>query len=261
MLLEQVAIATIKEYELNARTHSVDQVGQIAESIRQFGFTNPVLIDKANVLIAGHGRLAAARLLNMDTVPAVRLSGLTDSQVRALRIADNKIAMNSGWNLEVLTAELQALALVNFDLSVTGFAIEELKALADNADAEIDQIDAKYTRKITAPIYEPKGDKPTLSELFDVTKTNELLAEIRSASLPGTIKTFLEAAAMRHTVFDFAKIAEYYAHSDADTQRLFERSALVIIDFDKAIENGFVKLAHNIADTYRTDHRGKTDAG
>lgn len=110
--------------------------------------------------------------------------------------------------------------------------------------------DNAYTKKIQAPIYEPKGEKPSLGELMDQKKTMELSAEIESTDIPEELKTFLRAAAHRHTVFNYEKIAEYYAHAPADIQALMEKSALVIIDFGKAIENGFVAMTKEIAEAY-----------
>jgi len=119
-------IAELVPYARNARTHSKDQIEQIAASIRAFGFTNPLLIDEANGLIAGHGRLLAARSLGMDTVPAIVLSGLSDTQKRALILADNQLALNAGWDEDLLRLELADLAADGFDLSLTGFGDDEL---------------------------------------------------------------------------------------------------------------------------------------
>ena len=99
-----------------------------------------------------------------------------------------------------------------------------------------------YTSKIKAPVYEIKGDKPKLSELVDDYKVKELLDKIDKSVAPAGVKAFLRTAATRHYKFDYAKIAEYYANSNPEVQELFEQSALVIIDFDKAIENGFVQM-------------------
>lgn len=101
---------------------------------------------------------------------------------------------------------------------------------------------SEYSKKIKAPIYEIKGEKPKLSELVDTTKVGQLLKEIDEMTAPDGVKNFLRIAATRHYKFNYAKIAEYYANSDANVQELFEHSALVIIDFDDAIANGFVRM-------------------
>ncbi len=108
--------------------------------------------------------------------------------------------------------------------------------------------DDTYTKKIEAPVYEPRGEKPAVTELCDLTKTLELTKKIQeNESISDEIKMFLKLAAQRHTVFNYEKIAEFYAHADAETQNLMEDSALVIIDFKKAIENGFVIMSEEIA--------------
>lgn len=121
------AVADLIPYALNSRTHSDEQVAQLAASIREFGFTNPVLIDEQNNLIAGHGRLLAARKLKMDKVPAIVVSGLDDRKRRALVIADNKLALNAGWDENALRVELEELAADFGELM--GFSEDELVAL------------------------------------------------------------------------------------------------------------------------------------
>lgn len=126
--LEWVSVETLIPYAKNARTHSDEQVAQIAGSIKEFGFNNPVLIDKEGSVIAGHGRLMAARKLGMTEVPVVRLEHLTESQRKAYVLADNRIALNSGWDSSMLTLELQDLK-DEIDLSLLGFDADELDAL------------------------------------------------------------------------------------------------------------------------------------
>jgi len=110
----------------NARTHSEAQVAEIAGSIRAFGFSNPILVGDDNDIIAGHGRLAAARLLQLAEVPVIVLGGLNDVQRRQLMLADNRIALNAGWDAELLTLELNDLSALGADLSVIGFTSKEL---------------------------------------------------------------------------------------------------------------------------------------
>ncbi len=123
------SVANLTQYSNNARTHSDAQIAQIAASIQQFGWTNPVLVDEQDVLIAGHGRLAAARQLGMDAVPAIVIEGLDDAQKRALRLADNKLALNASWSDDLLRTELSELRDVGFDLALTGFGDMELGQL------------------------------------------------------------------------------------------------------------------------------------
>lgn len=127
----------LQPYAKNARTHSNDQVDQIAASIREFGFTNPILVDSADGIIAGHGRLMAAKRLGLATVPVIVLDHLTDAQRRAYILADNKLALNAGWDTEMLVQELQQLDADGFDLELTGFSDDELADLiADNDNIE-----------------------------------------------------------------------------------------------------------------------------
>lgn len=125
--LEQVAVETLIPYVRNSRTHSDEQIAQIAGSIKEFGFTNPLLIDSEKMVIAGHGRLLAARKLGLDTVPCIRLEHLSKTQIRALVIADNKIALNSGWDDDLLKIELLDLNDDGYKMEVLGFDLAELE--------------------------------------------------------------------------------------------------------------------------------------
>ena len=131
-------------YARNSRTHSDAQVAQIAASVREFGWTNPVLVDGENGIIAGHGRVLAARKLGMEEVPCIELAGLTDTQRRAYIIADNKLALNAGWDDELLALELGELNAADFDMALVGFDAGELSAamgLDEELDGEAPKID------------------------------------------------------------------------------------------------------------------------
>lgn len=253
-------LGDLTPYARNARKHSKAQIKQIVASIEEFGWTNPILEDRGEI-VAGHGRLEAAtaiyakggriKLPNGATLPAgsvptIDVSGWSEEKRRAYIIADNRIAENATWDDELLKAELVFLRDEGeFRLDLTGFDGDLLlKALG-----EITTSGAKpdaYSKKITAPIYEPSGDAPDAVELYDDSKALALIEEIRAADLPDEVTIFLEKAAERHTVFNFRRIADFYASADAETQLLMERSALVIIDFDQAIEGGFVKLTKRL---------------
>ena len=118
----------------NARTHPKTQVAQIAASLREFGFVNPILVDEGRTIIAGHGRLLAAKTVGLAQVPVIELTGLTSAQKRALRLADNKIALNAGWDADLLKVELEALGELDFDLSLTGFSVGEIDVVLEGAD-------------------------------------------------------------------------------------------------------------------------------
>ena len=138
MQIEQIEIESLLPYARNSRTHSDEQTAQIAASIKEFGFTNPVLIDNDNQIIAGHGRLMAARKLQLKEVPCIRLGYLTETQKKAYVIADNKLALNSGWDEEMLALEIAELKDEDFDIDLLGFTDDELAGLADQIAEEVE---------------------------------------------------------------------------------------------------------------------------
>ena len=127
--IEEVNTDILIPYANNARTHSDDQVTQIASSIKEFGFNNPVLIDKDNGIIAGHGRVMAAKKLGLNKVPCIRLANLTEAQKKAFILADNKIALNSGWDYDLLKVEVESLNESNYNLGILGFDVNELNTI------------------------------------------------------------------------------------------------------------------------------------
>lgn len=139
---KEIPLGDLVPYERNARTHSAEQVAQLARSINEFGFTNPLLVDEQNRVIAGHGRLMAATSLGMERVPCIEVAGLSDAQRRALVLADNKLALNAGWDVDLLSSELASLKLDGFDLDVLGFSIEELGAFFVDEPNAVDPDDA-----------------------------------------------------------------------------------------------------------------------
>jgi len=132
--IETWPVDRLQPYAKNARTHSDEQVDQIAASIREFGFTNPILVDSADGIIAGHGRLMAAKRLGLAAVPVIVLDHLTDAQRRAYILADNKLALNAGWDEALLSEELQSLSGEGYDVTVIGFSDEELESLLSEED-------------------------------------------------------------------------------------------------------------------------------
>lgn len=136
-------VAVLRPYARNARTHSKKQIKQIAASIERFGFTNPVLVSDDLEIIAGHGRVEAAKLLGIRKIPTLALSHLSEAERRAYILADNKLALNAGWDREVLAIELQALVDLEFDVELTGFSLAEIDLVLDEAgDADPDAPDA-----------------------------------------------------------------------------------------------------------------------
>lgn len=133
--IEYKSTGELVPYVNNSRTHSEQQVQQVAASIKEFGFTNPILIDQDGGIIAGHGRLQAAQLLSLDEVPTITLKGLTQAQRKAYVIADNKLALNSGWNDELLKVEIEALTESGFNLDILGWDV--LPDFVDDIDYSI----------------------------------------------------------------------------------------------------------------------------
>jgi hypothetical protein len=260
--IEYVALADLKRHPRNPKDHDI---GAISRSVNRFGFTAPVIIDeRTGYLAAGHGRIDTLAQLkaqgkeppaNVQTqdfdgdwmVPVVRgVAFNSDAEIEAYLVADNRLTILGGWNEPELASLLQDLAAQDTALlEATGYDADDLQALLDELNPPED---TKYSRKIEAPTYEPNGVKPKIADLFDDSRTRELCAEIDAADfLADDERAFLKIAAQRHTVLTFSKIADFYAHSSADVQRLMENNALVIIDFERAIELGYVQLTERIA--------------
>jgi DNA modification methylase len=144
-------ITTLRPYARNARTHSKKQIKQIARSIERFGFTNPVLVSDEGEIIAGHGRVEAAKLIGWKQVPTIALSHLSEAERRAYVLADNKLALNAGWDKEILAIELQALVELEFDVELTGFSLAEIDLVLDEAsEADPDKIEAPEDEVVLA---------------------------------------------------------------------------------------------------------------
>jgi len=143
--IEMISLEALSEYESNSRTHDTDQIEQLKRSMTEFGFTNPILIDATSEIIAGHGRLRAAKELGLEEAPCIRLGHLTDAQKRAYVLADNRLALNAGWDEELLAQEIARLEAEDFDISLLGFTDEELHALGEDPatdgdpDGEVEQ--------------------------------------------------------------------------------------------------------------------------
>lgn len=261
--IELFPIAKLSVDPNNARTHSDRNLTAIAHSLKQFGQRKPIVVTADNVVIAGNGTLVAAITLDWKHIDIVRIpADWTDDQIKAFAIADNRTQDLSEFDVDVLLGQLQELGDTDFDLSSLGFDgdyISELGELNDNKDLErlagrID--DESYTAKVTVPHYEIIGEQPGLDELFDDTRATELQAEIVDADIPLEVQQFLSVAAMRHVVFNYRKIAEYYPHAPKEIQRLMEESALIIIDLKDAIRLGFAKFTESIEELIAEEENG-----
>jgi len=165
MQIEQTKTSDLLPYAKNSRTHSDAQVAQIAASIREFGFTNPILIDQENQIIAGHGRVLAAMKLKLDEVPCIRLSHLSESQKRAYVIADNKLALNAGWDDELLALEIKDLQDSDFDVSLLGFDDDELAKIMD---ALVEEVEGLTDEDATPEV--PEEPKTKLGDIYQLGK-------------------------------------------------------------------------------------------
>jgi DNA modification methylase len=154
-------IADLRPYPGNARTHSKKQIKQIAASIERFGFTNPVLVSDTGEIIAGHGRVAAAKLLGKKTVPTLALSHLSEAERRAYVLADNKLALNAGWDRDILAIELQGLIDLDFDMSITGFSLAEIDMVLDEAgesDPSVEETPEDFVPSLNGHPVTRRGD-------------------------------------------------------------------------------------------------------
>lgn len=150
--VRKIKLKDLVPYDRNSRTHSSEQVEQLANSIQEWGFTNPILVDESNMIIAGHGRMLAAQKLGIDEVPCMVAKGWTDAQIKAYVIADNKLALNAGWDDSLLKLEIKNLTDMNFDLNLTGFSLDELgdlffepdfDAASEDDQGKLDELDPK----------------------------------------------------------------------------------------------------------------------
>jgi len=179
--IEHVSVRSLRPYPRNARRHSKAQIKQIAASIERFGFTNPVLIAEDGEIVAGHGRVAAAKLLGIETVPALRLSHLTVAERRAYVLADNKLALNAGWDREMLAIELQGLVDLDFEVELSGFSLAEVDIVLDEArESATDGADASIEDAI--PPYRHDGPAVTQpGDLWTVGRHRLICGDARDA--------------------------------------------------------------------------------
>lgn len=162
LLIEQTPIHALSLRDRNARTHSKRQIRQIASSIERFGFTNPILIDDDLRVLAGHGRLQAAKLLGMNIVPSIRLSDMSEAEKKAFAIADNAIALKSGWDREILAIEMQELVDLGFEIELTGFETAEIDLMLDERKFACNDANG------------PEDDRPALAPSAWTTKSGDL---------------------------------------------------------------------------------------
>ena len=233
----EVDIDSIITNPINPRLIKENDFKKLVKSIKSFPEMlekRPIVVDESMTVLGGNMRLKACKEAGLKKVWIDVAEGWNDKQKKEFIIKDN-VGFGE-WDWDILANDWEEQEISDWGLDVWQEEVEE-----ENI----------YTRKIIAPTYEPKNKKPTIKEILNKEKTNQLIDKIKLSNLNDEEKDFLIECAFRHTVFDYSKIADYYAHSNKEVQQLMEESALVIIDFEKAIEQGYVKLTKKIAESFK----------
>lgn len=262
---ETIQLSTIKGNPRNPRKISGEQLDKLCESIKrdpQFMKLRPIVVDGEGMILGGNQRYTACKKLGMREVPKewiVKAGDLSEEQRKRFILVDNAPeGMTGDWDFEMLEADFGREFLESMAMDIVWEAGNP--HVGGSGEATTQEPDA-YVKTVTAPVYEITGEKPNTTDLCKTDRRDKLVSQIETTrGLPEDIKGFLLRAAERHTVFDFRNIAEFYAHSDKKVQRLFEASGLVIIDFDKAIEHGYVLLTKNMEGLYDKDWEGEEDS-
>lgn len=234
----------------NNNQHPKEQIERLAKIIDFAGQRSPIVISKrSGFIVKGHARLHAIAKLGWKEAAVDYQDYNTEAEEYQDMTADNEIARWAEFNKVKFLEDIKTLDLGDLDL--LGIKDLNLNLEGLNGNSNLDESSKEelnnYSKKIASPIYTPKKDQPPeFEELFDTEKYEVLVKEIKEKKLPKELETFLISAASRHIVFNYENIAEFYCHQNKDVQDLMEKSALVIIDFNKAIENGFVKLTQEI---------------
>lgn len=234
---ELIAITKIRNNPQNPRIIKDDKFKKLVESIKSFPEMlekRPIVVNEHMMVLGGNMRLRACKEAGLKKVWVDIAQGWTEQQQKEFTIKDN--ASFGEWDWDVLANEWDSTELEAWGADIPTEWTEETP----------DDFESHYSKSINTPIYEITGEKPKTETLVDTTKTDQLQKQIDETELPESDKTFLKLAAQRHLTFDYSKIAEYYAHADKPTQELMENSGLVIIDLQKAIENGFVQLSEQL---------------
>jgi hypothetical protein len=238
----KVKIDKVKENSSNPRFIKDHKFRKLVKSIKDFPEMlekRPIVVDEDYVVLGGNMRLKACKEAGLTEVSIDIAKGWTDEQKQEFIIKDN--SSFGEWDWDTLANEWDTEKLDEW-----GLDLPKLLEFKDEDDI--------YSKKINAPLYEPREVKPSINDLFDSSKYEKLLEEIDKSNLEDTEKRFLKLAATRHIIFYFDKIADYYSHSEKDTKELMENNALVIIDYDKAIRNGYVELQQSVYEQYVEDY-------
>lgn len=231
----------------NPNDHSKEQIDQFAKILEWQGQRKPIVIsNQSGFIVTGHGTLMAAMKSGAKEIAVDFQDFDSEAQEYAHVVADNALALQSALDKSKINEKFIDFG-PDLDLDMLGFNDFKIDLCEIDTGANKENI---YSENIKSPTYTPQKDAPPpLAELFDTTKYFELLKNIKEKNPPEGVRLFLELAAARHIVFNYENIAEFYCHQNIDVQCLMEKSALVIIDFNKAIEEGFVKLTSEIQET------------
>ena len=251
MKISKVKIGDIKVNPSNPRIIRDYKFDKLVKSIREFPKMleiRPIVVNEDNIILGGNMRYKACIAAGLKEVNIIQVNDLTEEQQKEFLIKDN--SGYGQWDWEVLANEWDHQQLVDWALDLPMPGTDDAEFFGTEEETE----DEPYTKKIDAPEYEPQGEKPTYEDLFNEEKTKELIEKIGSANISKQDKRFLTKAAQRHIIFNYSKIAEFYCHADKEVQELMEDSALIIIDFKKAIQQGYVTLNEQITDQYLKDY-------
>jgi hypothetical protein len=239
-----IKISQVKNNPNNPRLIKNDKFKKLVKSVQDFPEMlelRPIVVDENMIVLGGNMRLKACIEAGLKEV-WIEVADLTEQQKKEFTIKDN-VGFGE-WEWDMLANEWEQTELEDWGLD--GFPFEE-EIEEKNEDT--------YSKKIDAPEYIPKGDKPKIEELYNENKTKELLTKISLSNITKEEKEFLIKASQRHIVFNYANIAEFYCHANKELQELMEDSALIIIDFKKAIQQGYVTLNEKITEQYLKDFK------
>lgn len=244
-------MSEIKFDKRNYRKHNDRNKELIRKSLNECGAGRSIVIDNDGEIIAGNGIYEQAQELGIKTkiietdgseLVVVKRTDLStdDDKRKQLAIMDNSTSDSSEFDLDLMSEDFTSGELLDM-----GVVTPE--------DVEVEVEDSKYTRKVSIPIYEIKGEEPEISEMIDTNKADRFIKQIQEMNISDELKKFLIDSATRLYEFNYSKIAEFYAHQNKDVQDIMEKLALVLIDVDKAIENGYVKMNSIIEDIFQSE--------
>ena len=237
MKSELIKISKVKANPDNPRLIKDIKFKKLVNSIKEFPKMlelRPIVVNDDMIVLGGNMRLKACKEAGLKEVYVVKASELSAREQREFIIKDN-VGFGE-WDWDIIANEWEEKDLIKWGLELP-----------------VAKLDDMYTKSVNTPNYEVKSKKPELNELVKIEKTEELINKIKKSNINKDEKLFLIKAAQRHNVFNYSNIAEYYAHSNKEMQELMEQSALVIIDFNKCIENGFSELTYYLSDIQKKD--------